>query len=100
MSIMTEQLARHTVDNYRCSKCWGFLIMEWAIDANGQLRKSAQGEQLAEVKCRADNVDLGFVSLTFIEREKVTDFGNAFEVKRDLTKMGIITKEKAYESNL
>lgn len=94
MSIMPEQIARHTVDNYRCSRCWGFLVMEWVKESDGQLKKSDQGEQLAEVKCRTDNEDLGFVSQTFIEKEKTLDFGNAFEVKRDLVKMGIIAKEK------
>lgn len=97
MSVMPAQLARHTVENYRCSRCWGFLVMTLVVDSNGQLEKSGEGEQLAEVKCRAADKDFGFVSNTFIERERVKDFDNAFEVKRDLIKLGIITREKAYE---
>lgn len=96
MSKMPEQIAQHTVDNYRCSRCWGFLVKTWAVDKDGQLEKTDAGEQLAEVKCRADDADLGFVSNYFIEQERALDFGNAFEVKRDLIQMGIITKEKAY----
>ena len=96
MAIMPEQLARHTVDNYLCSRCWGFLVKTWVTGPDGQLEKSPDGEQLAEVKCRADNEDFGFVSKSFAEKERAKDFDQAFEVKRDLIKMGIITKEKAY----
>ena len=96
MSIMPEQLARHTVENYRCSRCWGFLVMVLVVLPDGQLKKTDEGETLAEVKCRDSDEDLGFVSQYFIEQERVIDFGNAFEVKRDLIRMGIITKEKAY----
>lgn len=96
MSIMPEQMAQLTVANYRCSRCWSFLVKTWAIREDGQLVKSEEGEQLAEVKCRNCGEDLGFVSQYFIEKERVTDFENAFEVKRDLIQMGIITKEKAY----
>jgi len=96
MSIMPEQLARHTVENYKCSRCWGFLVMVWVKGSDGQLKKSQEGEQLAEVRCRAADQDFGFVSNSYIERERAKDFDNAFEVKRDLIRSGIITKEKAY----
>lgn len=97
MAIVPEQLAQHTVDNYRCSKCWSFLFKVWVVCEDGQLEKSEEGEQLAEVKCRSCNEDLGFVSSSYIERERAKDFGWAYEVKKDLLKMGIITKEKAYD---
>jgi len=63
---------------------------------DGQLKKSDGGETLAEVKCRDADEDHGFVSQYFIENERVKDFGYAYEVKRDLIREGIITKEKAY----
>ena len=97
MSIMPEQLARHTVENYKCSRCWGFLVMTWVKGSNGQLVKAKEGEVLCEVKCRSADQDFGFVSNSYIERERAKDFDNAFEVKRDLIQLGIITKEKAYE---
>ena len=100
MAIMSEQMAQHTVEKYRCSRCWSFLFKIWAIDENGQLRKTEEGEQLAIVKCRSCNEDLGFVSVSFTEKERSKDFDNAFEVKRDLLRMGIITKEKAYEEKI
>lgn len=95
MSIMPNQLAQHTVENYKCSRCWGFLVKSWVKGSDGQLEKSEEGEQLAEVKCRSCNEDLGFVSNTYIERERAKDFNYAYEVKRDLSRDGIITKEKA-----
>ena len=96
MSVMPEQMAQHTVEKYRCSRCWGFLFKTWVKESDGQLAKSEEGEQLAVVKCRDCNEDLGFVSQCFIEDERVKDFGYGYEVKRDLSQMGIITKEKAY----
>ena len=96
MSVMPEQIAQHTVEKYRCSRCWGFLVKTWAMDENGQLKKSEEGEQLVVVKCRGCDEDFGFVSLYFIEDERVKDFGYGYEVKRDCIQMGIITKEKAY----
>ena len=96
MAIMPNQIAQHTVKNYKCSKCWGFLFMKLAVDGAGQLEKSEEGVQLAEVKCRNHDKDLGFVSNYFIEKERAKDFDHAYEVKRDLINMGIITKEKAY----
>ena len=96
MSIMPEQLARHTVENYRCSRCWGFLVMRLKVLPDGQLEKSEEGETLAEVKCRESDEDLGFVSQYFIEQERAKDFDHGYEVKRDLVREGIITKEKAY----
>jgi len=96
MAIMPEQLAQHTIDNYRCSRCWGFLVKTWVRGLGGTLEKTSDGEQLAEVKCRSCNEDLGFVTHSFTERERAKDFDHAFEVKRDLINMGIITKEKAY----
>ena len=70
--------------------------MKLAVDGAGQLEKSEEGVQLAEVKCRNHDKDLGFVSNYFIEKERAKDFDHAYEVKRDLINMGIITKEKAY----
>ena len=96
MAKMPEQLAQHTVDNYRCSKCFGLLVLTWAVDEEGRLEKTEEGEQLAEVKCRKENDDRGFVSQYFVDREMERDFSWAYEVKRDLIQMGIITKEKAY----
>ena len=96
MAKMPEQLAQHTAENYRCSKCWGFLVKTWVKGSDGQLKKSEEGEQLAEVKCRAADEDLGFVSKYFVEQERAKDFDYSFEVKRDLVRMGLITKEKAY----
>ncbi len=96
MSKMPEQIAQHTVDNYRCSRCWGFLVKTWAVDKDGQLEKTVQGEQLAEVKCRAAGEDFGFVSKYFVDQETAKDFNYSYEVRRDLIQMGIITKEKAY----
>ena len=96
MSKMPEQLARHTVENYRCSKCYGLLFLSWVVGPDGQLEKTEEGEQLAEVKCRAADEDLGFVSKYFVEQERAKDFDYSFEVKRDLVRMGLIAKEKAY----
>ena len=96
MSIMPELLARHTVENYRCSRCWGFLVMTWVVLEDGQLAKTEGGETLAEVKCRSVDEDLGFVSQYFVDKERIKDFDHAFEIKRDLVQMGIIPKEKAY----
>ena len=96
MAIMPEQLAQHTVKNYKCSKCWGFLVKTWVTGPDGQLEKTPDGEQLADVKCREFPDHKGFVTQGWIERERARDFDNAFEVKRDLLKMGIITKDKAY----
>ena len=93
---MPEKLAKHTIANYKCSRCWGDLSMSWAVDEEGQLEKAVGGEQLAKVVCRTSGEDLGFVSKNFMEKERTRDFDWAFEVKRDLLKMGIITKEKAY----
>ena len=94
MATMPEQLAQHTIDHYKCSRCWGFLVKTWAIGPDGQLKKTSDGEQLAEVKCRHCKEDLGFVSQSFIEKEIAKDFNFGYEVKRDLSRMGI-TKEKA-----
>ena len=96
MAIMPEQLAQHTVENYKCSKCYGLLVLTWAKGSDGQLEKTEAGEQLAEVKCRAADQDLGFVSKYFVDQERAKDFDYAYEVKRDLIQMGLITKEKAY----
>jgi len=90
---MPEKMAQQTVEKYRCSRCWGFLVKTWVKETDRQLAKTEEGEQLAEVKCRSCNEDLGFVSQYFIENERVKDFGYGFEVKRDLSQMGIITKE-------
>jgi len=94
MSKMLEQLARHTVKNYRCSRCYGLLCLRLATNPDGQLEKSDGGEQLVQVKCRSANEDFGFVSKSFVEKERSKDFDWAYEVKRDLSKMGIITKEE------
>ena len=96
MAIAPEQLAQHTVENYRCSRCWGFLVKTWVKGSNGQLAKTKEGEVLCEVKCRSADQDFGFVSNSYIERERAKDFGYSYEVKRDLSQAGIITKEKAY----
>ena len=96
MAKMPEQLAQHTVDNYCCSRCWGFLVKRLVVGQDGQLEKTPEGQQLAEVKCRDCKEDLGFVSQAFIEKERAKDFDYGYEVKRDLIQMGIITKEKAY----
>ena len=96
MAIMPERLAQHTVANYRCSRCWGLLVKTWVIDSDGQLKKTKDGEQLAEVKCQSENKDFGFVSKSFVESERSRDFNHAYEVKRDLIDLGVITKEKAY----
>jgi len=94
MCKMTERLARHTVKNYRCSRCYGLLCLKLATNPDGQLEKSSEGEQLIEVKCRATNEDFGFVSNSFVEKERSRDFDWAYEVKRDLSRMGIVPKEK------
>ena len=95
MAIMPAQLAQHTIDNYRCSRCWGFLVKTWVTGPDGQLEKTPDGgEQLVQVKCRSANEDFGFVSKSFVEKERSKDFDWAYEVKRDLSKMGIITKEE------
>ena len=96
MSVMPEQMAQQTVEKYRCSRCWGFLFKTWVTGPDGELVKTKEGEQLAAVKCRDCDEDFGFVSMYFIEDERVKDFGYGYEVKRDLSQMGIITKEKAY----
>ena len=96
MSIMTEQLARHTVEYYRCSRCWGDLVKRWVIGADGQPEKTDEGEQLAEVRCRSSGEDYGFVTQGWIDKERAKDFDHAYEVKRELIQTGIITKEKAY----
>jgi len=92
MAIMPEQLAQHTVKNYKCSKCYGLLCLMMATNIEGQLEKSDKGEQLFEVKCRSANEDLGFVSKSFVEKERAKDFDWAYEVKRDLSRMGIIQR--------
>lgn len=96
MAIMPDQLAQDTVENYRCSRCWGFLVKRWVIGSDGLPEKTEEGEQLAEVKCRSCNEDFGFVTQGWIDKERAKDFDQAYEVKRDLIQMGIITKEKAY----
>ena len=96
MAIMPEQMAQHTVEKYRCSRCWGFLVKTWATDETGQLKKTEDGEQLAKVQCRGCDEDLGFVTASFIEKVRTKDFDFGYEVKRDLFKMGIITKENAH----
>ena len=95
MAKMPEQLAQHTVEYYRCSRCWGFLVKSWVSGPDGQLEKTPEGNQLAEVKCRSCNEDLGFVSLAFTEKERAKDFNYGYEVTRDLSRMGIVTKENA-----
>jgi len=96
MCKMPDKLAQHTVANYRCSQCWGFLVKTWAVDEAGQIEKSDEGETLAIVKCRADPDHHGFVTKNWIDRERTRDFDQAFEVKRDLLKFGIITKETVH----
>ena len=96
MCKMPDKLAQHTVANYRCSQCWGFLVKTWAVDEAGQIEKSDDGETLAIVKCRADPDHHGFVTKNWIDRERTRDFDQAFEVKRDLLKFGIITKETVH----
>ena len=96
MCKMPDQLAQHTVENYRCSKCWCFLVKTLVVDGNGQIQRTDDGETLAIVKCRDYPEHHGFVTQGWIDREKTRDFDQAFEVKRDLLKIGIITKEKAY----
>ena len=90
MSIMTDQLARHTVEYYRCSRCWGDLIKRWVIGSDGLPEKTEEGEQLAEVKCRECKDDLGFVSQYFVDQERSKDFDWAYEVKRNLKIMGVV----------
>ena len=96
MCKMPNQLAQHTVKHYRCSCCWGGLVKSWAVDESGQIEKTPEGETLAIVTCREFPDHQGFVTQGWIERERTRDFGFAYEVKRDLLKDGIITKEKAY----
>jgi len=96
MAIMPEQLARHTVENYRCSKCYGLLCLRLATNPDGQLEKSDKGEQLLEVKCRSANEDLGFVSKSFVDKERAKDFDWSYEVTRDLSRMGIIQRRTAH----
>ena len=96
MCKMPDKLAQHTVANYRCSQCWADLFKTWAVDEAGQIEKSDDGETLAVVKCRADPDHNGFVTKNWIDRERTRDFDQAFEVKRDLLKFGIITKETVY----
>ncbi|HUW23731.1 MAG TPA: hypothetical protein VMW39_06855 [bacterium] len=93
MCKMPDKLATHTVSNYKCSGCWGALVKAWVKDTDGQLLRTEEGEILCEVVCRRDQIDLGFVSKTFIEKASTKDFENAYEVKRDLVNFGIIKKE-------
>jgi len=99
MAIMPAQLAQHTVDNYRCSRCWGFLVKTWVTGPDGQLEKSPDGDQLAEVKCRKANEDFGFVSKSFVEKERSKDFDYSYEVNRDLSRMGIIQRRTTCQSS-
>ena len=96
MAKMPAQMAQHTVVNYRCSMCWGSLIKSYALDPEGSVEKSPSGESLMVVKCRGCNEDLGFVSKHFIEKERLRDFGDAYEVKKDLRIMGLVPKEKQH----
>ena len=96
MAKMPAQMAQHTVENYCCSKCWGSLIKEYVIGPDSQIEKSPEGESLSFVKCRLCDADLGFVSLHFIEKERLRDFGDAYEVKKDLSIMGLVPKEKQH----
>jgi len=96
MCKMPDQMAQHTVEKYLCSVCWADLVKRLAVDEAGQIEKTDYGEALAIVTCRADPDHQGFVTKGWVDRERSRDFDNAFEVKRDLLKAGIITKEKAY----
>jgi len=96
MAIMLEILAQDTVKRFACSRCWGDLTMTWVVGEDGKFKKSTEGLLLAEVICRRSQKDFGFVTKSFIEKERIKDFDQSFEVKRDLVQMGIITKEKAY----
>ena len=93
MAKMPNQMAQLTVTKYRCSRCWSSLVKEYAVGPDGDIEKCPNGEALAVVKCRSCDADLGFVTQHFIERELVRDFGDFFEVKRDLIKSGVIKKE-------
>ncbi|HDD61481.1 MAG TPA: hypothetical protein ENF22_02990 [Chloroflexi bacterium] len=93
MAKMPNQMAQLTVAKYRCSRCWSSLVKEYAVNSDGEIETAPNGEALAVVKCRSCDADHGFVTQHFIERERVRDFGDYFEVKRDLIKSGVIQKE-------
>ena len=94
VAIMPDQMAQHTVENYSCSRCWGSLFKRYVTNEDGQIAESPNGEPLSIVKCRRCERDFGFVTNHFIENERIRDFGDAFEVKRMMVKMGLIPREK------